>query len=116
MKKLIQLLIAVIFLAHSTFAQTIKGSDTCLPVVQKESENYMKKNPGSKISVTGGGSGIGIAALIDNSTDIAMSSRPIKMDEKMKVQEAGRAFNTTIFAYDALAVIVNPANKVSQLT
>jgi phosphate transport system substrate-binding protein len=99
-----------------TFAQKLKGSDTVLPLTQKEAESYMKTNPGTKIIVTGGGSGVGLAALVDGTTDIAMSSRKIKMGEKMKLQDAGKAYTEVTVAYDALAVIVNPANKVSQLT
>ena len=98
------------------FAQKIKGSDTVLPLSQKEAESYMKSNKMAKITVTGGGSGVGLAALVDNTTDIAMSSRKIKMDEKIKLQDAGRAFKEVTIAYDALSVIVNDANKVSQLT
>ncbi len=94
----------------------IKGSDTVLPLAQKEAETYMKKNSGKSITVVGGGSGVGLAALVDNSTDIAMSSRKIKMDERMKMQDAGRAFKEVIIANDALSVIVNPSNKVSKLT
>jgi phosphate transport system substrate-binding protein len=76
----------------------------------------MKKYPGSSIMVTGGGSGVGLAALQNGTTDIAQSSRKMKLDEKMKLQDAGKAFTETIIAYDALAVIVNPGNKVTQLT
>ena len=94
----------------------IKGSDTVLPLAQKEAESYMKKNTGKSITVIGGGSGVGLAALIDNSTDIAMSSRKMKMDERMKMQDAGKAYKEVIIANDALSVIVNPQNKVSQLT
>jgi len=94
----------------------IKGSDTVLPLTQKEAEVYMKKNPGSSIMVTGGGSGVGISALLSGTTDIAQSSRSLKLDEKMKLNDAGKAFKETIIAYDALAVIVNPANKVTKLT
>jgi phosphate transport system substrate-binding protein len=94
----------------------IKGSDTVLPLSQKEAETYMKKDPTSKITVIGGGSGVGIAAFLDGTTDIAMSSRKIKMTEKMKMQEAGKAFKEVIIAYDALSIIVNPANKVGKLT
>ncbi len=94
----------------------IKGSDTVLPLSQKEAETFMKKNKTAKITVTGGGSGVGIAAFVDGSTDIAMSSRKMKMSEKMKMQDAGKAFKEVIIANDALSVIVNPANKVSQLT
>ena len=94
----------------------IKGSDTCLPLSQAESEAYMKKETKASIAVTGGGSGVGISAIISGTTDIAQSSRSMKMDEKIKMQDAGKAFKETIIAYDALAVIVNPENKVSQLT
>jgi phosphate transport system substrate-binding protein len=94
----------------------IKGSDTCLPLSQAEAESFMKKDANASIAVTGGGSGVGLAALITGTTDIAQSSRAMKMDEKLKMQEAGKAFKEVIIAYDALVVIVNPANSVSQLT
>ena len=94
----------------------VKGSDTVLPLTQKEAEVFMKKNPNASIMVTGGGSGVGISALLSGTTDIAQSSRSLKLDEKMKLNDAGKAFKETIIAYDALAVIVNPANKVSKLT
>ncbi len=94
----------------------IKGSDTVLPLSQKEAEVYMKTNKSASISVVGGGSGVGIAALIEGNTDIAMSSRPIKMDERLKLQDAGRAYKEVTIAFDALAVVVSSSNKVSQLT
>lgn len=94
----------------------IKGSDTVLPLSQAEVEAYMKKDPKASIAVTGGGSGVGISAILSGTTDIAQSSRVMKMDEKLKMQEAGKAFKEVIIAYDALAVIVNPANPVNQLT
>ncbi len=122
MKKTLMVLSLVISLLIPNVANAqkvvckVKGSDTCLPLSQKFAEVYNKKNPGSGISVLGGGSGVGIAALISNTTDIAQSSRKMKMDEKMKIQEAGKIVREKIFAYDALAVIVNPSNPVSQLT
>ncbi len=94
----------------------IKGSDTVLPLSQKEAETFMKKNTTAKITVTGGGSGVGIAAFLDGTTDIAMASRKMKMSEKMKLQDAGKAYKEVVIANDALSVIVNPANKISQLT
>lgn len=94
----------------------IKGSDTCLPLSQKFAEVYGKKFPGSGISVVGGGSGVGLAALLSNTTDIAQSSRKMKLDEKMKMKEAGKTVKEIIIGYDALAVIVNPSNNVSKLT
>lgn len=94
----------------------IKGSDTCLPLSQKFAEVYGNKNPGSGISVIGGGSGVGIAALLSGTTDIAQASRKMKIDEKMKVQESGKALKEVVIAFDALSVIVNPSNPVSKLT
>lgn len=94
----------------------IKGSETCLPVSQKFAEVFGKKHPGSSISVTGGGSGVGISSLLSGTTDIAQASRKMKMDEKMKLQEAGKTVKELIFAYDALSVVVNPSNPVSKLT
>lgn len=94
----------------------VKGSDTVLPLSQAESEAFMKIDPKTSIAVTGGGSGVGLAAIISGTTDIAQASRKMKMDEKLKMQEAGKAFKEVIIAYDALAVIVNPGNAVSQLT
>jgi len=121
MKKSIIILAAVI-LTGSNIVQAqkvvckIKGSDTCLPLSQKEAESYMKDYPGSSITVIGGGSGVGFSALISSTTDIAQASRSMKMDEKMKMKDAGKAFKEKVIAYDALAVVVNPENKVSQLT
>lgn len=95
---------------------TLKGSDTVLPLSQKEAENYMKEHPDASITVVGGGSGVGITALIDGTTDIAMSSRPLKLDEKVTLEEKGLDVKEIIIAGDALAVIVNPKNKVEKLT
>ena len=116
MKKSISMLLALCVVTGAVFSQKIKGSDTVLPLSQKEAENYMKKNSSAKLTVIGGGSGVGIAALLDGSTDIAMSSRKMKMDEKLKITEAGKALKEVTIARDALAVVVNPANPVSQLT
>jgi phosphate transport system substrate-binding protein len=117
MKKIL-IAAAILCITTTGFAQkiVIKGSDTVLPLAQKEAEMYMKKNAGKSVTVIGGGSGVGLAALTDNSTDIAMSSRKIKMDERMKMQDAGRAYKEVIIANDALSVIVNPSNKISKLT
>jgi len=120
MKKLIYLPLLMIVTVAATMQTNIsikvKGSDTVLPISQKEAEVYMKKNKGSNITVIGGGSGVGISALLDGTTDIAMASRKLKMSEKIKMQDAGKAFKEVIIAYDALSVIVNPQNKVNQLT
>lgn len=95
---------------------TIKGSDTVLPLSQQEAEEYMKAHPDASITVVGGGSGVGISALIDGTTDIAMASRDLKTEEKLKLSERKKDVKEVIIAYDALTVIVNPANKVGKLT
>ena len=95
---------------------TLKGSDTVLPLGQKEAEDYMKKDTTSSITVVGGGSGVGITALTDGTTDIAMASRDLKTEEKLKFTEQKKDIQQITIAFDALSVIVNPENKVSQLT
>lgn len=95
---------------------TIKGSDTVLPLSQKQAEEYMKTNTDASITVVGGGSGVGMTALIENSTDIAMSSRPMKMEEKIEFKKKSVEPKEVIIAYDALAIVVNPKNKVDKLT
>ena len=110
------LLIAFSLLSLSVNAQRIKGSDTVLPVAQQTAERFMNQHPDARVTVTGGGTGVGISALMDNTTDIAMASRPIKFSEKMKIKEAGQDVDEIIVAYDALAVVVHPSNPVKQLT
>ncbi|MBI5913858.1 MAG: phosphate ABC transporter substrate-binding protein [Bacteroidetes bacterium] len=95
---------------------SVKGSDTVLPLSQKEAEEYMKANAGAAITVVGGGSGTGITALLDGSTDICMSSRELKTDEKLKFTEKSIDVKEAIVGFDALSVIVHPENKVGQLT
>jgi phosphate transport system substrate-binding protein len=87
-----------------------------LPLSQKEAESYMKANPSQTVTVTGGGSGVGFSALIEGTADIAQSSRKIKFDEKQRLQKAGKTVKEVTAAYDALAVIVHPDNKVTDLT
>ena len=110
------LLIAFSLLSLSVNAQRIKGSDTVLPVAQQTAERYMNQHPDARVTVTGGGTGVGISALMDHTTDIAMASRPIKFSEKMKIKGAGEEVDEVIVAYDALAVVVHPSNPVKQLT
>jgi len=115
MKKLILSLMMVCAIAPSFYAQKVKGSDTVLPLAQKEAEAFGKKT-GKSVTVIGGGSGVGIAALLEGTTDIAMSSRKMKFDEKVKCQEAGKSIVEKTIAFDALAVIINPSNVVTKLT
>lgn len=110
------MVLITITVIQTSIAQRIKGSDTVLPLAQKESETYMKLHPKARLTVTGGGSGVGISALLSGTTDIAMASRKMKFDEKAKFQQAGKMQVEKIIAYDALAVIVNKSNTVAQLT
>ena len=115
-KTIVMAAVAACMFVSNVFAQKIKGSDTCLPLSQTEAENFINKNKSAKITVTGGGSGVGISALMEGTTDIAMSSRKMKFDEKVKLQEAKKSTKEVVIAYDALAVVVHPSNKVSNLT
>lgn len=113
-----KIIFSVLFLCAmcNLSAQRIKGSDTVLPLSQRWAEEMIKENPNQSIVVTGGGSGVGILALLEGSTDLAQSSRPISFSERLKIKQAGKEVREVIVAYDALAVIVNPRNSVSQLT
>lgn len=97
-------------------AITIKGSDTVLPLAQMEAEKLMKQDSSITVSVIGGGTGVGITALLEGSTDIAMASRDLKTEEALKFSEAKKEIEKVLIAYDALSVIVHPGNKVGQLT
>lgn len=120
MKLQFQFILALFFFLSSLqiFAQkiVIKGSDSVLPLAQVVAESFIKLHKNANISVVGGGSGVGIAALIDGTTQIAMTSRPIKLDEKFKIHKANHEVKEVIIAYDALTVIVNPKNKINKLT
>ena len=97
-------------------AITIKGSTTVLPIAQKVAEVYMKENPDVRISISAGGSGEGIKALIDGTTDIADSSRFVKDEEVKMAVEKGRYPVPFAVAYDCIIPIVHPSNTVENLT
>ena len=92
------------------------GSDTMVNLALAWAEQYQQINPSSAISVTGGGSGTGIASLINKTTDIANASRRIKPEEIDNAQANSIEPTEFIVARDAIAVIVNPNNPVDQLT
>lgn len=95
---------------------TIKGSDTMVHLMSTLAEAYMKKNPGSQVSVTGGGSGTGIAALINGTTDICAASREMQEKEKNDAHKNNVNPKEYSIANDGLAVVVNPANPINELT
>ena len=102
--------------ASAATAITIKGSDTVLPLAQQEAEKYMQQNSGASITVVGGGTGVGISAMQEGTTDLAMASRALKTEEKLKLKGGDKDVKEALIAYDALSVVVHPSNKVKQLT
>jgi len=128
MKKLMAAAIAIMLLApvvtawNFPWAQksdnklSLVGSTTVLPIAQKAAEEFMKINPKADVSVSGGGSGVGIAAVIDSSCDIGDSSRPIKSKEIVSAKQKGVNAVGTVIAKDGVAIIVNNDNKVDGLT
>lgn len=96
---------------------SIKGSDTMVIMNARLAETYMTRSPGTMIQVTGGGSGVGIAALINGTTDIAASSRPIKTSEVDKLKQRFATVGYTFpIARDGLSVYLNTVNPVTELT
>src|SRR5215204_37690 len=93
-----------------------KGSDTIVNLALAWAERYQGDHPDVRISVTGGGSGTGIAALINKTVDLANASRRIKAEEIEEAKSNGVDPVEHIIARDAIAVIVNPENPVNQLT
>ncbi len=94
----------------------IIGSNTVTPLSAVWAENFMKANSKVSIAVSGPGSGVGIAALIDSTTDICQSSRLITQDEINQAKAKGVTTYEIQVATDALSVVVNPSNPVSELT
>lgn len=103
---------------NNTQTQTIvnKGSDTLVNLALAWAEKYHELNPEVDISVTGGGSGTGIAALINKTVDIANASRQIKPEELQPAKASGVDPIEYVVARDAIAIVVNPANLVNHLT
>jgi phosphate transport system substrate-binding protein len=120
-KTIIITLALAIVIVTSSFVQqtkiTVKGSDTMVILAQKWAELYMKKNPAATIQVTGGGSGVGITALINGTTDICNSSRPMKQTEIEKLKARYNTLGVSIpCAKDGVTIFLNEANKVQELT
>lgn len=95
---------------------TVKGSDTMVHLCSNWAEEYMKQNPGTEISVTGGGSGTGIAALINGTTDIAAASRKIKDKETKLISQQGKSVKEWVVARDGIAVVIHPDNPADTLS
>jgi phosphate transport system substrate-binding protein len=103
--------------AHAARGLTVKGSDTMVILGQRWAEQYMNANPGKIIQVTGGGSGTGIAALINGTTEICMASRPMKADEKRKLRDRYQTMGVEIpVAKDGLSIYLHEQNPVKELS
>jgi phosphate transport system substrate-binding protein len=112
-------LIAVLIFGGNILSQNliqIKGSDTLINLVQHLAEVYMEQNPTAAIAVTGGGSGVGIAALIANNVAIADASREMKEKEYAAAKENGVIPCEIVIGIDGLSVIVNGSNPIPSLT
>ncbi|MBE0417304.1 MAG: PstS family phosphate ABC transporter substrate-binding protein [Coriobacteriia bacterium] len=95
---------------------TVEGSDTMVNLGQALTEAFMDENMGVDVSVAGGGSGVGVASLINGTVDFANSSRPMKDEETDEAEANGVNPVEFIVAYDGIAIIVNPSLEVDDIT
>ncbi|GMW00236.1 MAG: phosphate ABC transporter substrate-binding protein [Candidatus Hydrogenedentota bacterium] len=95
---------------------SIKGSDTMLHLVKKWVVSYQQVQPDVSIPVTGGGSGTGIAALLNGTTDICASSRDMTPEEREQAAAKGHEIKEYAVALDGIAIVVNPSNPVADLS
>lgn len=119
MKKILSALAAVLMLGSMVVSGsniTIKGSDTLVRLGQRWAEEYMKKNEGVVVQVSGGGSGTGIAALLNGTTDVCEASRDMKSKEYKLAEKKGIKPYRVSVALDGIAVFLNNANPVTDLT
>ena len=124
MKKMVKSVLLILVLLSGTVQAVlaadnnlvIKGSTTVLPIAQAAVDAYIKSHRNVQVSLSGGGSGDGIKALIDGSTDIADSSREIKKDEIELAKSKGVNPVATVIAHDALTPVIHPTNNLKGLT
>jgi phosphate transport system substrate-binding protein len=121
MKRFLTGLLSVLFvcsLIGISYAEDLKidGSTTVLPIAQKGAEVFMKKNPAAKVFVSGSGSGTGIKALIDGTTNIATSSREAKDKEVASAKGKGVTLTGHKVALDGIVPIVHPSMKIKDIT
>ncbi|HEX9698064.1 MAG TPA: PstS family phosphate ABC transporter substrate-binding protein [Acidobacteriota bacterium] len=119
MKKIAFVLLAATIVACGGGSRTLiqnEGSDTLLEVAQALAENYRNVNPEVTVAVSGGGSGTGVAALINGTVDIANSSRALSEEEIELARANGGDPQQFTIGYDALAVFLHPSNPTTQFT
>lgn len=121
MKKFLTIFFSVLFVCSMisfSYAEDIRidGSTTVLPIAQRAAEVFMKKNPSIKVFVSGSGSGTGIKALIDGTTNIATSSREAKDKEVATGKEKGVTLAAHKIAIDGIVPIVHPSMKIDNIT
>src|SRR4030043_1197339 len=121
MKKLLFIVFAVLCIASllgASYAEDLKidGSTTVLPIAQKGAEVFMKKNPAIKVFVSGSGSGTGIKALMDGTTNIATSSREAKEKEVASAKEKNVTLTGHKVALDGIVPVVHPSMKMNDIT
>ncbi|MBM4145512.1 MAG: phosphate ABC transporter substrate-binding protein [Nitrospira sp.] len=121
MKKIIIVLLSAAFMVSLfglSYAEDLRidGSTTVLPIAQKAAEVFMKKNPNIKVFVSGSGSGTGIKALIDGTTNIATSSREAKDKEVASAKEKGVTLTGHKVALDGIVPVVHPSMKMTDIT
>jgi phosphate transport system substrate-binding protein len=121
MKKFLTILFSVLFVCSMisfSYAEDLRmdGSTTVLPIAQKAAEVFMKKYPNIRVFVSGGGSGTGIKALIDGTTNIATSSREAKDKEIASGKEKGVILAAHKIALDGIVPVVHPSMKIDDIT
>lgn len=112
----VSLVFALAGCSRSQKAIQIKGSDTMVNLAQAWAEEFMNRKPNLAVAVTGGGSGTGIAALLNGTTDIAQSSREMERKELEAAWRRGIKPHKIHVANDGITIVVNPANPVSKIT
>ena len=120
MKKIFLALVVAMFtfgFSDTNETITVKGSDTMVILAQRWAEEYMAKHPNVTVQVTGGGSGTGVSALINGTTDICDASRPMKQTEKEKLKQRFSTLGVEIkSAKDGLSIYVNENNPLQEIS
>ncbi|MBF0318808.1 MAG: phosphate ABC transporter substrate-binding protein [Nitrospirae bacterium] len=113
---IVMLFVLNVSLSHAEESLRIDGSTTVLPIAQKAAEEFNKKNPNIKVFVSGSGSGNGIKAIMDGTTEIATSSREAKEKEVAAAKAKGIDMKPFIVAHDGLVPVVHPSMKIESIT